>query len=289
MAYVKEQLEAKGHKVYPHRIKEYAGHMGLSVHTTKKVINASTPAKCKERLEDAIKLDKSFENCYEDWNQDCGARIYFYDQSNMNQYKVMDDKVLAPPGMVIYEKYRETSMTASATLHMICDQYGEVFVSRIEEGGVGLAEIQDFLEHASDRLPVDKKRKKGEKVKIYMDHLGSHKSLRAKGVGHWDIALTPLSCPDANPVEFLFSSFKAHLRKKTYNLKTLKIDDWKKYVKKEFEGWHKVYKADSGIFEHCREVVKEVIKAKGDLQQLQFNQWGYESIEDFQNSSSYEC
>ena len=59
-----------------------------------------------------------------------------------------------------------------------------------------------------------------------MDHLGSHLSLMKQGVKGWDIELTPLSCPDANPAEFLFSSFKAYLRKIGVNEKTHNLAAW---------------------------------------------------------------
>jgi len=39
---------------------------------------------------------------------DKDARIYFYDQSSFNQYKLVDDGILAPPGVVIYENERSS-------------------------------------------------------------------------------------------------------------------------------------------------------------------------------------
>jgi hypothetical protein len=45
-----------------------------------------------------------------------------------------------------------------------------------------------------------------------MDHLGSYLPLMKYGVKGWDIGLTRLSCPGANPTEFFSSSFEEYLR-----------------------------------------------------------------------------
>jgi len=84
--------------VYPNVIKLYTHWMGLTISSTRKVINASVPVKYEQRLKDAIETDKVFDDFYGRWTQNLDERLYFYDQSSMSQYKLQDDKVIIEPG-----------------------------------------------------------------------------------------------------------------------------------------------------------------------------------------------
>ena len=120
---VKDALLKKKLFVYPNVIKVYTHRMGLTISSTRKVINASVPVKCEQRLKDAIEADKVFDDFYDRWNQNLDERLYFYDQSSMSQYKLQDDKVITEPGLVIYEVERPTQNSISVTFHCIVDQY----------------------------------------------------------------------------------------------------------------------------------------------------------------------
>ena len=61
--------------LYPNVLKRYVHQMGLAIVSTRKVINASIPIKCKQRLEDAIKADKIFSSFYDRWNQISDERL----------------------------------------------------------------------------------------------------------------------------------------------------------------------------------------------------------------------
>ena len=133
--------------------------MGLTVCSTRKVISASIPTKCEQRLEGAIKADKVFDAFYDRWNRSSDERLYFYDQSSMSQYKLQDEKVIIEPGLVIYEIERPTQLSSSVTFHCIVDQYGLVLHHDVTIGGTTKRDIKAFPTDAADTLKKDKKEK----------------------------------------------------------------------------------------------------------------------------------
>jgi hypothetical protein len=225
---------------------------------------------------------------YQDWCENDEERCYYYDQSSFNQTKLCNDKILTVPGLVIYDEKRLHSATQSVTLHMICDQYGAVLHYDVCSGGTTKEQIKQFLQEARDRLPQPKKKEKPKKPLLFLDHLSSHVSLQRAGMKGWDLQLIPVTCPDANVIEYLFSSIKAYFRKVSREEATMNVTDWIEYVKEQIKAWRKTYKADSGIFNHCREFVEDLIESGGDIQLAKLKKMGFKSIEAFQNSIPFD-
>ena len=169
--------------------------MGLTIGSTRKIINTLSPIKCKQRLEDAIKADKVFDAFYDRWNRNSDERLYFYDQSSMSQYNLQDDKAIIEPGIIVYEIERPAQLSSSVTFHCIVDQYGLVLHHDVTIGGTTKLDIKSFRTDAADKLKKDKKDKKAEKPILFLDHLNSHVGLAQswKCPDNWN--LIPCSVP----------------------------------------------------------------------------------------------
>jgi hypothetical protein len=145
---------------------------------------------------------------YEDWCENKEERCYYYDQSSFNQTKLCNDKVLTVLGLVIYDEKRLHSTTQSVTLHMICDQYGGILHYDVCSGGATKVDIVQFLQEAPDKLPQAEHQQKPKNSLLFLDHLNSHVRLQKAGMEGWELQSTPVTCPDANVIECVFSSIK---------------------------------------------------------------------------------
>jgi hypothetical protein len=66
----------------------------------------------------------------------------------------------------------------------------------------------------------------------------------------------------------------------------MKVTPWIECVKEQVEVCYNAYKADLGIFNHCREFADDLIQSGGDVQLAKLNKMGFESIKESQNSIS---
>ena len=87
-------------------------------------------------------------------------RLYFYDQSSVNQYRLQDDKAIIEPGIIVYEIERPAQLSSSVTFHCIVDQYGLVLHHDVTIGGTTKLDIKLFLTDAADKLKKAEKAKK---------------------------------------------------------------------------------------------------------------------------------
>jgi transposase len=147
-------------------------------------------------------------------------------------------------------------------------------------------DIVQFLKETPDKLPQAENQQNSKTSLLFLDHLNSHVRLQKAEMKGWGLQLTPVTCPDANVIECVFSNIKAHLRKVSVKKDTMKVTPWIQHVKKQIVVWYNAYKAHSGIFNHCREFVDDLIQSGGDLQLAKLNKKGFESIKEFQNSIS---
>jgi transposase len=171
---------------------------------------------------------------------------------------------------------------------MICDQYGGIPHYDVCSGGTTKVDIVQFLKEARDKLPQAENQIKPKNSLLFLDHLNSHVSLQKAGMKGWDLQLTPVTCPDANVIEYIFSSIKAYLRKVSVKKDTMKVTPWIQYVKEQIMVWYRAYKANSGIFNHCREFVDDLIQSGGDVQLAKLKKIGFKSIKESQNSISFD-
>lgn len=258
---------------------------------TRQVVNATNKIKCDDRLDRAVEMqaelnafDEIWTKDYKDANNDGGHRVYYYDQMNLNQSKLLSNIAFGPPNMPIYDPDRSTIKTESLTLHMIVNQFGTPIYWKITAGGTKQRDIEEFLEEAQDLSGLDP-----TKI-LYFDHLNSHVNIVAKKMApippngskiklKWNTRLTPLSCPDANLVEFMFRSVKAFVRKKLIHQRALLNKmGWMDWTKRVVGQWANSYKGNTDAWQSTRKFIAGIIKHKGNLQKIAFEKAGIKNL-----------
>lgn len=282
------KLRANGRIIKRYRLIQYALQMGMIAKTTKKVVNASTPEKCAQRVEDAIAMEeilyREITTSYDPLTPH--HRWFYYDQTNANQYVLTDDVVLVPPGLTVYETGRSSLRSTGVTVHAICDQYGDIHYYKVTAGGTKTDDVLEFLNEAADEMNLPKD---GTPSVLFLDHLQQHITIQQHaaltGAFPWELHLTPLSCPECSVIEPVFGSFKAYLRKVVIKLKkTLNKDAWLRKVDEEFGRWSNHTKGDMGMLEHTAEYLVMLKQLGGDLQGIALHKAGFKSKDEIKMS-----
>lgn len=276
----------------------------------RKVANASAPKQCIKRTLEGMAMRERLDILNKEWTlrwnkNDKSFRWYYYDQCSINQHNLDDGESVGPAGVEAYATNRTSARSTSITLHLLIDQWGygvhwllagpkkkqgKKAKEKAKKGketsnkgtGQGQVNIEHFLWRAEAAIP----RKQGNEAPwIFFDHLDSHVNI-AKGKYKSDYGkrlkanymLTPVTYPDANPIENCFRSLKAYLKKVLpRQTKTLSAKELIPVVAKHFKAWNVRQTRNDAMYQDSYRAVQEIIDAKGDLQVRMLKKKNYNS------------
>lgn len=259
------------------RILKYLRQLAVFPSKISRCLNPTKQSTCIDRVEGAKKMVHELDElcrAHESNPLDKSKNWYYYDQSPFQQIGPKRDVVLGPRKLKIYDPKRITLKYTSLTLHMIVDQKGEIFDFLWAKGGQGMDEIRSFLTKAASRLPT------GIKGIVYCDHLKSHQTLSVEKTFVWDVRLVPKSSSDANIIENVFSSLKNHLYKSLKGQKNVLSDESLiKFCTSGTQDWWQGWHGDLKLLQRSRAFLNRLIKAEGDLQQVEFLKRGIKNLD----------
>lgn len=278
---LKLRLHDHGCYIKRYRLVQYMAEMGFSSKAPKKITNPCTPEVCERRVGTATAMLTTLTNLWDkSCNEDEHLRWYYYDQSRFNQYDLDDDDVFGPPGVAIYQKDRPKLMLEGVTLHLIVDQYSVPLHWEVSRGGQGEVQLEAFMRRAMDKLPRALFTK-GPLV-VFCDHLNTHvKWSKMQPFAHFEVHLTPVSCPPADIAENIFSLIKAHIRREVVKEEIMvNPNDWCTWVNKQVGEFVEAHNGNDAWLQHSITFLDDLVEAKGDLQLLEFNKHDIDPLQD---------
>lgn len=269
---LQDELLKIGRRIAPNRILHYLNQIEpIYKRLAQTIANACKIEQCRKRFTRAktmkVEINALYRKWCAAWKQKTDFLWYYYDQSPMNQIEINEGVFLAPRGTKIYDPTRSKSKTTSATLHMICDQYGRPFYYEVALQGQGEEKIREFLLKVQDKLPTASI--------VYFDNLRAHVNIHDNGLTvkkrpkSFEFRLTPVCTPDTSVVEYSFREIKSFIRQKlAYQTESLGAEEWKTLVKEYVDEWADKAVYDDAKFQETKKYIAELVTCKGSLQKI---------------------
>lgn len=288
----KVRKHAKPTRITPAKVIKALHNMKIQVKRSKNVANAENQVSCARRLARAIDLLKYLED--HKISAESTKRMYFMDESCINQLQIEDDKYLSPRGVNVYKKHHGTIQTESLTLLLMVDDCGQIIhwevYRNLADGATSAPRVKNFLTAAYSKIP----RTQRGLLPLFLDNAPAHaKAFKdakdEEGLLPIDKQWLPLyapSCtPESNVAEYFFANYKHCLRDAlSKHIGTMKGSEWIDFNTKLVKVWESTISANRGTFEHIQAYLQRLILAKGNLQVEALLREGYHSEQELKDS-----